>query len=62
VALKNVREEGGRKYRTYSGAKCSIVEHWFSVSANCFVECICTQIINYDLTNIENCTLICELG
>jgi hypothetical protein len=36
-------EGGARKQRTYSGAKCSIVERWFAVNANCFVKCICMQ-------------------
>jgi hypothetical protein len=36
-----------RKHRTYSGAKHSIVEHWFPVEANCFIRRIFMQGINY---------------
>jgi hypothetical protein len=52
---QRVRQQGNR---TYSGAKCSIVESWFPVNANCFVKCICTQRIKYSWT----CILIRELG
>jgi hypothetical protein len=56
--------EGGRfgketrKYEIYSGAKCSIVECWFSVNENCFVKCICIQRITYS----EYCISIHKLG
>jgi hypothetical protein len=45
---KSGREEKeARKLGTYRGAKCSIVEHWFPVTENCFVKCICKKIIKY---------------
>jgi hypothetical protein len=46
---KRGKEEGeeARKHGMHSGAKCSIVECWFPVTANCFVECICMQRIKY---------------
>jgi hypothetical protein len=49
VGSKSGREEGeeARKLGTYIGAKCSIVERWFPVNANCFEKCICKQIIKY---------------
>jgi hypothetical protein len=34
---KQMREEEAQKHRTCSDAKCSIVEHWFSVNMNCSV-------------------------
>jgi hypothetical protein len=42
MAWKEVKKGGqrgkdARKHRTYSDAKCSIVECWFSVIANYFV-------------------------
>jgi hypothetical protein len=40
VPWKEVKErEETRKHRTYCGAKCSIVECWFSLNANWFVKC-----------------------
>jgi hypothetical protein len=41
------RGEETRKHGVYSGAKCSIMEHGFSLNTNCFVECICMQRIKY---------------
>jgi hypothetical protein len=32
-----VEGEEASKLGTYSGAKCSIVERWFPVTANCFM-------------------------
>jgi hypothetical protein len=64
LLLGRNRREGGRrrkearKHRTYSGVKCSIVECWFSVNVNCFVQCICTQISDTH----EYCILILKLG
>jgi hypothetical protein len=55
---KSGEEEEARKLGTYSGAKCSIVERWFPVTGNCFVECIIKQIIKYSWTY----ALIRELG
>jgi hypothetical protein len=53
-----VEGEEARKLGTYSGAKCSIVECWFPVTANCFVKCICKYIIKYSWI----CVLIRELS
>jgi hypothetical protein len=36
-----------RKHGTYSGAKRSIVEHWFPLNADCFVKCMFMQRIKY---------------
>lgn len=38
-------EGAGEKKRSieHSHAKCSTVEHWFSVNVNCFVKCTCTK-------------------
>jgi hypothetical protein len=52
VAWKEIKVGGrwgnkARKHGTYSGAKCTIVERWFPVNANCFVECIFMQRIKY---------------
>jgi hypothetical protein len=46
-AKKGGEEEEARRHRTYNGAKCSIVERWFSVNANYFVKWICMQRIKY---------------
>jgi hypothetical protein len=38
------RKEGeARKHKTYSGAKCGIVERWFSVNGNFEKKCISTH-------------------
>jgi hypothetical protein len=52
VGSKGGRQRGKkvRKHRTYSGARCRIVEHWFPVNGNCFVKNIFTRRINYEST------------
>jgi hypothetical protein len=52
VVWKEVKTLGrwgnkARKHGTYSGAKRTIVEHWFPENANCFVTCIFIQRIKY---------------
>jgi hypothetical protein len=57
--LKEVKEgQGGRKHTTYNGAKYSIMNQQFSIYENCFVKCICTEIMRYELTETTLCIII----
>jgi hypothetical protein len=47
---------GGSKETVCSGGKCSIVECWFLVNANCFVNAFACK----ESSSCEYCILICE--
>lgn len=44
VALKEIKLRGGKQGKLeHNGGKSGNGEHWFSLTVNCFVKCICAH-------------------